>query len=113
MGDHIAVDVALEGHESLLREYGALEDSTWVRGDRPVPGEDALVAVIIDDLLVATKAPRHTAPEALPRLDEPLISSPGLTLDTSREVCQGPPRRTKSGSLLWWQVELRLRDDAG
>ena len=67
MGDHIAVDVALEGHEALLQEYGALDDSTWVRGDRPVPGGDALVAVIIDDLLVATKAPRHAAPDALPR----------------------------------------------
>ena len=67
MGDHIAVDVALEGHEALLQEYGALDDSTWVRGDRPVPGGDALVAVIIDDLLVATKAPRHSAPDALPR----------------------------------------------
>ena len=66
MGDHIAVDAALEGHEALLQEAGALPDEVWVRGDRPVPGGDVLAEVIIDDLVVLAKVPRHSRPSALP-----------------------------------------------
>jgi hypothetical protein len=74
MGDHAAVDFALGGHETLLQSVGALDDLSWVRGDRPVPGGDVLTAVIIDDLAVVAKAPRRCRPS-----DLPVTARPDLT----------------------------------
>ena len=67
MGDHAAVDFALEGHERLLLDAGVLDDSRWIRGDRVVPGGDVLLEVIIDDLVLAAKVPRCQKPALLPR----------------------------------------------
>jgi len=65
MGDHCAVDFALEGHEHVLLEAGLLSDESWARGDRPTPGGSLLMQVVIDDLITAAKAPR-SSPLSLP-----------------------------------------------
>ena len=59
------------GHETLLQSVGALDDQSWVRGDRPVLGGNVLTAVIIDDLAVAAKAPRRCRPADLPPAARP------------------------------------------
>ena len=69
MGDHAAVDFALNGHEKLLVDFGVLTPSRWVRGDRPTPGGAELVEVIIDDLVVAVKVPRYARVGDLHRRD--------------------------------------------
>ena len=68
MGDHAAVDFALESHVHLLQWLaGVLEECHWVNGGEPRPAADLQELLVIDDHVVLWKALRGVRREDLPR----------------------------------------------
>jgi hypothetical protein len=114
MGDHCAVDVALEAHERVLLDGLVLDDSRWVRGDRPVPGGPVLLEIIIDDLIVAVKLPRGRSLSSLSaaeRLDLEIVDTARKAYD--RASMPGAPEKDQVGKSVMTAAGLEVDGVAG
>ena len=56
-GDHCGVELATSAHQSLLRSYGLLEDSTTLMASRPLRDNSLLQGLVIDDYFAVSVEP--------------------------------------------------------
>eukprot|EP00435_Cladocopium_sp_Y103_P033434 s3041_g8.t1 len=62
-GDHAGVEIATSAHESWLREYGLLDDSSRLTASKCLRSSSSLQGLVIDDYFAASVEPAHSKNE--------------------------------------------------
>ena len=61
-GDHLGVEFAMQGHETMLKDAGLLGDDCRVRGHHPLPIHGHWQGLVIDDFFSLEVCPTSTKP---------------------------------------------------